>query len=457
MASLRVPGRGIGVCAALLFLLSAPSAWAQTRLFLLFAGDTPLCSPSDCEPARVLEIDVDGRRILADTPVLHARESSTPPVVTPDGRYLAWIGTENRMSVPSYLSVFDTAARRQTPLVRTSAGSQAGYLLADRRAVRLFAQFELGSPITIAEPQGFRSLPAPCGSGALRAISGDGARLVVVCQSPLPIEIAVLEAATGVVAGRTPVVGPYAYGTLVASSDDGRALYAGVPTAIGMATLRRIDVATGVTLAERAIGNSYSDIAVDGRTNRLYLVVSDAASGGSVLEVYDSSTLALIRSVPSPVSRPANAVVVPDPERDAAYVVWFQPSTTSTGWRTTIMVLDTAAWTVVAQAELANDTRLVGMVQGPRPPRASGLSASVTGNSVTLGWTNATSRTLATGLVVEAGSASGLSNLAVLPLLPTETALTVPNVPRGSYYVRVRAVNGTGPGEPSNEVLVTVP
>ena len=35
--------------------------------------------------------NVDGRRLLASTPVHNARENTTAPVVTADGRYLAWI------------------------------------------------------------------------------------------------------------------------------------------------------------------------------------------------------------------------------------------------------------------------------------------------------------------------------------------------------------------------------
>jgi len=36
-------------------------------------------------------------------------------------------------------------------------------------------------------------------------------------------------------------------------------------------------------------------------------------------------------------------------------------------------------------------------------------------------------------------------------------SLTVPGVPPGRYYVRIRSVNGTGVGAPSNEAVVDVP
>ena len=159
MARFSLIDCGFWVRAGLLLLLGASPASAQTRLYLLFAGDTPLCLPSNCEPPRVVEIDVDGRRIGADTPVLHARENGTPPVVTPDGRYLAWSGTENRMTAPSYLNAFDTATRAQIPLVRTSATGLAGYLLADPLALRLYAQFETGAPISELQSCGAGGLP----------------------------------------------------------------------------------------------------------------------------------------------------------------------------------------------------------------------------------------------------------------------------------------------------------
>ena len=74
-----------------------------------------------------------------------------------------------------------------------------------------------------------------------------------------------------------------------------------------------------------------------------------------------------------------------------------------------------------------------------------------------LQWTNQESRSIATGLVVEAGSHPGATDLAQFCVAAGTTTLSVPNVPPGTYYVRVRAVNGTGKGEPSNEVAVVVP
>ncbi len=74
---------------------------------------------------------------------------------------------------------------------------------------------------------------------------------------------------------------------------------------------------------------------------------------------------------------------------------------------------------------------------------------------MTLAWTQPPGVT--TGTVVEAGSAPGLANLAVLPVPGGATSVTVVDVPSGSYYVRVRSLNYTGPSAPSNEIVVVVP
>ena len=85
------------------------------------------------------------------------------------------------------------------------------------------------------------------------------------------------------------------------------------------------------------------------------------------------------------------------------------------------------------------------------PPAPTNLLQSVNGNQVTLSWTASTG---AASYVIEAGSASGLANIAALPVGPNP-ALTV-TAPPGVYFVRLRGLNGCGVGAASNEVIVTV-
>lgn len=91
------------------------------------------------------------------------------------------------------------------------------------------------------------------------------------------------------------------------------------------------------------------------------------------------------------------------------------------------------------------------------PHAPSGLDYSVSPSGlVTLTWIAAVSGGSPTAYLVEAGSASGLANLAFVSTGSTATVFTA-QAPPGTYYVRVRAVNASGPGTPSNEVIVEVP
>lgn len=89
------------------------------------------------------------------------------------------------------------------------------------------------------------------------------------------------------------------------------------------------------------------------------------------------------------------------------------------------------------------------------PPAPSGLTAAVSGRTVTLSWTPPAGPL--TGYVLEAGTAPGLSNLVPGLALGTASGIVAPDVPSGIYHVRVRAVNGALVSSPSNEIVVTVP
>lgn len=88
------------------------------------------------------------------------------------------------------------------------------------------------------------------------------------------------------------------------------------------------------------------------------------------------------------------------------------------------------------------------------PEAPSALSGTVTAGVVTLRWQAAAGN--ATSYVIEAGSAPGLANLAVLDTGHLDTTFATP-APPGSYHVRVRAANAFGQSGASNEILVVVP
>lgn len=99
---------------------------------------------------------------------------------------------------------------------------------------------------------------------------------------------------------------------------------------------------------------------------------------------------------------------------------------------------------------------VVGGSAGPcsGPPSApAALTATVSGQTVTLNWTAAAG--IVTTYVLEAGSISGASNLVNAATGSTSTSLTAV-APPGIYFVRVKARNPCGTSTAIVEVVVTV-
>ncbi len=93
-----------------------------------------------------------------------------------------------------------------------------------------------------------------------------------------------------------------------------------------------------------------------------------------------------------------------------------------------------------------------GTVQPPAPP--NGLAATVVGATVALAWSPGAGGGLPSSYVIEAATAPN----ALVPVLSLPgTSLTVPGVPPGTYYVRVRAANAAGTSPPGAVVTIVVP
>jgi hypothetical protein len=105
------------------------------------------------------------------------------------------------------------------------------------------------------------------------------------------------------------------------------------------------------------------------------------------------------------------------------------------------------------RAIVANYRAPAGAAGPTAPP--TGLMATAAASTVTLTWTAPSSGT-PTAYVVEAGSSSGLVNLANFSTNSTATSFSAGGVGRGTYYVRVRATNPAGTSGASNEVALIV-
>ncbi|MCC7125141.1 MAG: fibronectin type III domain-containing protein [Acidobacteria bacterium] len=98
-----------------------------------------------------------------------------------------------------------------------------------------------------------------------------------------------------------------------------------------------------------------------------------------------------------------------------------------------------------------SEERVLQVGAGPDAPLA--LASSGDGNVIALTWQPPTSGVVPAAYVIEAGSAPGLANLAVLRAGDATSFTTT--APAGVYYVRVRGVGADGvAGEASNEIVV---
>lgn len=90
------------------------------------------------------------------------------------------------------------------------------------------------------------------------------------------------------------------------------------------------------------------------------------------------------------------------------------------------------------------------------PSAPTGLVASASGSSVTLAWSAPASAPAPDTYVIEAGSATGLADLASFSTGTAATTFSATGVASGTYYVRVRAGNAAGNSAPSNEATLVV-
>jgi hypothetical protein len=90
------------------------------------------------------------------------------------------------------------------------------------------------------------------------------------------------------------------------------------------------------------------------------------------------------------------------------------------------------------------------------PGSSSNLAFQVTGSTVLLTWSAPAGGGAVASYILEAGTATGQSNIVSFDTGSAATTFTATSVPNGTYFVRVRARNADGASLPSNEVTIVV-
>jgi predicted phage tail protein len=153
-------------------------------------------------------------------------------------------------------------------------------------------------------------------------------------------------------------------------------------------------------------------------------------------------------NAPTTALRVAPESGTPGPNTTAGTVLW---SCFANGGVTNAAFGVTGCPTHVATVRLASVT-----AAALAPGAPTGFTATASGSVVTLTWTAPTAGDPPTSYAIEAGSAAGQTNIANFDTGSTATTLAVFNVPSGTYFVRVRAVNSGGASAPSNEFQLVV-
>lgn len=106
----------------------------------------------------------------------------------------------------------------------------------------------------------------------------------------------------------------------------------------------------------------------------------------------------------------------------------------------------------------ASNEAFVAVPSGPgcaaAPNTPTNFTANASGNNVFLAWSAPVGGCPATGYVVQAGSAPGLSNIAIVNVGGARSVSAF--ALSGTYYIRVIALNSFGISNPTTEAVLTV-
>ncbi len=430
-------------------LLSAP-ALAQQRIVALITSQDGVNPTTSLWEARIEAGQVRDARPLT----IH--DGWGGPVVTAGGQMVVW-------RLMTSTGATDLAAFDRTSGTTYLLPDVQGLGVSDPTRPRLFVQ--RGGEIASLSPSGTHVVPNTAGLTPV-GVSRDGGRLfaaVVVSEIPPReySELRAIDTATGALLGAMPL----GSGVIqVVPAPDETSVWVLSSSWVGTthtALLRQLLLPSGAPrLSITLTGSDYVGFGriegVDDTLSRVVVSLTRVDSSaysyvGGELLTFNTINGAEIGRVPleglssSVLDAGAGTVLT-----YSARYTWRPVQRCGAGW---LHVTSATTGQELWHVPIGTDACLsVAFAAPPLPPVLS--TPVVTPNrTVTLSW--ARSPELTTTFTVEAGSAPGLSNLAFVPVM-TGTTLTVPNVPPGTYYVRVRAWNYIGASVPSNEVVVEV-
>jgi hypothetical protein len=276
-------------------------------------------------------------------------------------------------------------------------------------------------------------------------------------DDPATYRIAVIDPLTGMTRRELALPDPQSVPCRLALSRDRQRLFMSHQAGTSM-RLSVLDATTGAELASRDVPTgstvpanwSIGSVTVDDQRNRVFVArnyITPLLSSGSESIVLDATNLQTIGE-----GHGTFHIV----DRVQGLVVGLHIGGSRGGVGCAGAVLETwgdaaAPISSVSAPEAVDACSAPALATGPEAPTT--ITHVVNGRRVTVTWSSVP------GVVdyqVEAGTATGLLNLAELRVGAT-TSFSLDNVPSGTYYVRVRAVNEVGAGLATTDRMVVVP
>jgi hypothetical protein len=423
-----------------LALATAPLI-AQQRILAVI--DAPDGSTNLLWEARVDDGRVSSANLRAAT-----RDRGTRPAVTAGGRFAIW----HTYGFGSDLAVLDRISG--TTLI--IPGLDVGVI--DPRRVRMF--ISRNGAISSLTPEGTSALP---GTGGLlaRAVAADGSRLYATRPAGGQYELIAVDPDTGTALGPAVPIGTSPSNVVAAPDGNAVWLVSASTAAPDQPLLRRFDWPSGdervtVPIGFPGDGRTHSVVGVDSVRRRV-VTLSEVGlrrftPPSASVQIRDSDTGATVGGPFGMIG--LGGIIRPVVDLGTGEVLCLS-QVFDLNPRDAWLLRHSVETGVEISRQPLGTTGYLGNAAFAVPPRSPVLhAATVTlARTVTLSWTPAPE--LAVGYTLEAGSGPGLSNLAVGTT--SDSTLVVPNVPPGSYYVRVKALNYIGASVPSNEIVVHVP
>ncbi len=419
---------------------------AQTALYLLTPPPAG-CSGSCLGTVTRLDPDVPAVVSSVAVPAPLGFGVGLEQYVTPDGRLLVWLGSDQ--SGARHLALHDLPASQSSLLAAPPA---ARAIVGHPHRAEVFLADAAG-PVAWS-PAGTHQVPHACaGAGSFPlTISADGRRVLYACDtgSNLP-QVLVVDTTAYAAVGTRP------WGTVTpALGRDGRDLYL-----VTGGRLYRYDTDSGALLVDVPVPTTFA-----GRPEGVGVVRVDPHSGrvfaiGLGVHVFDGVTLQHQWSSSTPWTSAIAQVTswTFDPAGPRAFASWVEPlpAPRILDVRPGYAVIDTATGATLVQA-IGSYGEIAGtFVVAASPESPTALTGTVTGARVDLGWTPAPHPAAVTRYLLEVGSAPGLNDIFAGLDVGLQASFAASGVPPGTYYVRVRAGNYTGLSTPSNELAVQVP